>query len=270
MQLGYTWNSAPIDGIYILRSIPAIGRKLYFPLNININVAPTLIQNNAQAVLDYLKITDFNRHFSSSILKILIEDLRTLHAERINIYYNLVVVQAGDIVMAIQSNLSKHKVVKVSYSARDPYQIIRHTGFVSYYVQKLQKPDSPELKFMAYALYPLPPSLKPYDPIDTTDTRYLNHTHLPLANPLKKALHIELYNEKWFTKPIPTSAPPITYNHDTLKLSKDTSFTFPSVSNLHKETHTCPPKPLLETEDYSFPPPPLSPSPLLPLYYIIH
>ena len=49
---------------------------------------------------------------------------------------------------------------------------------------------------MAHDLYPLPPSLKPFEPIDSTDTRYLNHTHAPLVNPLKRALHIELYNEK--------------------------------------------------------------------------
>ena len=64
---GYAWNSAPIDGTDILRSIPAIGRKLHFPLDINLNAAPKIIQNNAQAVLDYLKLADTNRHFSSPI-----------------------------------------------------------------------------------------------------------------------------------------------------------------------------------------------------------
>jgi len=51
---------------------------------------------------------------------------------------------------------------------------------------------------MAYDLYPLPPSLKSCEPVDTIDTRYLNQFHTPITNPLKKALHIELYNEKWF------------------------------------------------------------------------
>ena len=64
---GYTWNSAPIDGTDILRTIPVIGRELHFPLDINLNAAPKLIQNNAKAVLDYLILTDANRHFSSSI-----------------------------------------------------------------------------------------------------------------------------------------------------------------------------------------------------------
>ena len=88
------------------------------------NAAPKLIQNNAQAVLDYLKLTDTNRHFSFSILKILIEDRRTAHAKRINNSRNLVVLQDGDIIMArtaIQSNLAKNKVAKLSYSVRSPY-----------------------------------------------------------------------------------------------------------------------------------------------------
>ena len=103
----------------------------------------------------------------------LIEDRRTAHIERINNSRNFVAFQAGDIVMdqtAIQSNLAKNKVAKLSYYVRGPYQIVRHTGFESYYVRKLNKPDSPEFKFMVYDLYPLPPSLKPCEPVDTTDS----------------------------------------------------------------------------------------------------
>ena len=87
---------------------------------------------------------------------------------------------------AIQSDLSKHKVAKLSYSVRGPYQILRNKGLGSYFVRKLNKPDSPELKSMAHDLYTLPPSLKPRKPIDSTDTRYLNHIHASLVNSLKK------------------------------------------------------------------------------------
>ena len=74
----------------------------------------------------------------------------------------------------IQSDPSKNKVAKLSYSVRGPFQIIRKTGLGSHFVRKLHKPDSPELKLMAHDLYPLPPSLKPCEPVDSTDTRYLN------------------------------------------------------------------------------------------------
>ena len=62
--------------------------------------------------------------------------------------------------------------------------------------------------------------------------------------------------KKWFTKPIPTSVPPITYNNDTLQLSEDSNLTFLSVSDLLKEKNTCPQKRLLEKEDYSLSPTP--------------
>ena len=186
----------------------------------------------------------------------LIEDCRTAHAECINNTKTLVILKAGDIVMArtaIQSDLSKNKVAKLSYSVRGSYQILR------YFVRKLNKYDSPNLKFMAHILYPLPPSLIPCEPIDSTDTRYLNQTYAPLVNPLKKALHVEMYNEKWFNKPIPTTDSPITYTYDTLKFPDKSPLPFPSVLELHKETNTCSPKLLLAIEDYSLPP---LPSPL--------
>ena len=97
---------------------------------------------------------------------------------------------------AIQSNKQKEKVAKLCYAVRRSYQIIRTTSNGNYFVRKLHRSDSPELKFMAYDLYPLPQSLKPCETIDSIDTRYINQSHTPIANPLKKALHIELYNEK--------------------------------------------------------------------------
>ena len=146
----------------------------------------------------------------------------------------------------IQNNKQKGKVAKLCYAVRGPYQIIRITGHGSYFVRKLHRPDSPELKFMAYDLYPFPPSLKPCEPVDTRDTRYLNPSQTPISNPLKKALHIELYNEKWFDKPLYTSIPPFRYHHRTLDVSTKFLSPFPTVVELHNDTNTCPPTPLVE------------------------
>ena len=142
---------------------------------------------------------------------------------------------------AIQSNNQKVKVAKLCYAVRGPYQIIRTTGHGSYFEQKLHRPDSLELKCMAYDLYPLPPSLKPCEPVDTTNTRYLNQSHSLFTNPLKKLLDIELYNEKWFDKPLKTSIPPFLYKHRALKLSTESLSPFPSVVELHNGANTCPP-----------------------------
>ena len=123
--------------------------------------------------MGYLNFTNSHHHFTSSTLKILIEYRRTAHAERINNTKNLVILKAGDIVKvrtAIQSDLFKNKVAKLSYSVRGPYQILRNTGLGSYFVRKLNKPDRPELNSMAHDLYLLLPSLKPCKSIDSTDT----------------------------------------------------------------------------------------------------
>ena len=50
---GYAWNSAPIDDTDILRSIPAIGRELHFPLDVNLNALSKLAHNSGQAALDF-------------------------------------------------------------------------------------------------------------------------------------------------------------------------------------------------------------------------
>ena len=91
---------------------------------------------------------------------------------------------------------------------------------------------------MAYDLYPLPLSLKPCESIETIDKRYLNQSYTPVANPLKKALHIELYNEKWFKNPLQTSIPSFRYHHRTLDVSTKYFSPFPTVVDLHHDTNT--------------------------------
>ena len=97
---GYAWNSSPIDGTDILRSVSAIGRELRFPLDVDISTLPELVTNNADSVIYYLHLTDTNRHFVTAILNILIEHRRDTHAERINHSRNIVSIQPGDLVMA--------------------------------------------------------------------------------------------------------------------------------------------------------------------------
>ena len=99
--------------------------------------------------MDYLKLTDSSRHFSSSILKILIEDRRTAHAEHINNNCNVIFLEPDDIVMArtaIQRDKQKEKVAKLCYAVKGPCQIIRTTGHGGYFVRKLYTPDIPKIE----------------------------------------------------------------------------------------------------------------------------
>ena len=100
-----------------MRSISAIRRKFPFPTVFDLPALLQLTKNNAQAVINYLHLTESNRHFSSALLKILIEDLRRDNTERINNNRNIVLLVSGDIFMVrtiIQSDASKNKFAKLN------------------------------------------------------------------------------------------------------------------------------------------------------------
>ena len=129
-----------------------IRRELRFSLEVDISALPTLVTNNANSVISYLCLTDTNRHFAAAILKILIEDRRDTHAERINNNIHIVSMRPGDLVMVqttVQSDKIKDEVAKLSYAVRAPFHIIRSTDRGGYIVRKLNKSDSPELNFMS-------------------------------------------------------------------------------------------------------------------------
>ena len=152
---------------------------------------PPIFPNNADSVVSYLRLTNSNRYFASVILKVLVQDRRGVHTERINTNKNIVTMLPGDLVMdrtIVQSDETNNEIAKLFYAVRGPFQIIRDTGRGSYIVRELNRPDSPEFKFMSEDLYILPPSLKPCESMDGSDTRYLNQSHAPIVNPLKKPL----------------------------------------------------------------------------------
>ena len=121
---GYAWNSSPIDGTDTLCSVPALGRELRFPFDVDISALLPLVSNNADSVVSYLRLTDSNCHFATAILKILIEDRRTAYVERINNNRNTFSMRPGDLVMdrtAVQSDKRKYKVAKLNYADRGPF-----------------------------------------------------------------------------------------------------------------------------------------------------
>ena len=181
-------NSSPIDGTDILRSVPTIGRKLYFHHDINLSALPLIVYYNPESVISYLHLAEPNHFFASKTLKILVEDRKTAHAERIKNNRNIVTMHHGDLVIvltAIQSVKDKDKVAKLSFAVRVPFQSVRGIGYGSYKARKTNRPDCPDLKFMSKDLYILPPSLRSCEQIVSCDVPYLNQSHAPFVNPLK-------------------------------------------------------------------------------------
>ena len=87
-EVSYEWNSVPINGTDTLWST-------LFTIDINIHVFPKITQKNSQIILDYLKRTNSFYYFSSTILKVLIED----HVDLVNNNKSLINLKLGNIVM---------------------------------------------------------------------------------------------------------------------------------------------------------------------------
>ena len=64
----YVWDSALIDGTKIIYIMPIIGRKLRFPLNVNLIPLPILSRNQSDSVVEYLCLADSSKIFATSIL----------------------------------------------------------------------------------------------------------------------------------------------------------------------------------------------------------
>ena len=193
------------------------------------------MSNNAELVVSYLRHIDSNHHFASAILKILVEDRRTAHTERINYSRNIVTMYPGDIIIArtaIQSDKATDKLAKLCYTVRGSFQIVIGTNRGNYIVRKSNKTVSPKFKFISEELYIFPSSLKPCEPVENSDTRYLNQSFASIVNLLKKSLNIKLYNKKWFRAPPKSVPPPFNHDYATLSFPSLVPTPFPNLSEL--------------------------------------
>ena len=206
----YAWNSSVIDGTDIIRSVAAVGREFKFPLDLILSAPPQPVDADVSAVHNYLRLAQNQSKFSTEILKILIEDRRSYHRERMNQSRNQKLFQLGDIVMvrvSVQSKAAEDRVAKLSYRLRGPYEITSVSGHGAYNVRKLGMPDGAELTYHAENISLLPPVLRPVEPLDGPDLRYMNAHHPPIPHPLKDAFNIKLYNETWFSTPLHSEPP---------------------------------------------------------------
>ena len=210
LTTAYAWNASPIDGTDILRSVPAIGRELRFPLDIHESEMPSPITDVTRSVVDYIQYLGRDVSYARGLLSWLVADRREAHRERANSKKKPIVYRVGDIVMgrvAVQSSREKGVIQKLVYQSRGPYVIERVTGYDTYYVRRYGKPQSALQKFMSSDLFLLPPQILPCEHVDTPSLRYLNSDFAPLRHPFSKNFDIESYNTSWFDDQ-PISRPP--------------------------------------------------------------
>ena len=66
MATAYAWNASPIDGTDIIRSVPAIGRELRYPIDVSLSPVPDIIDNPSESVATYLRYLQRCSFFSST------------------------------------------------------------------------------------------------------------------------------------------------------------------------------------------------------------
>jgi hypothetical protein len=120
----FAWNSAPIDGTDIVRSVPAVGWEFKFPFNFEYVQSPTISEHKASAIHEYLTLAGNNGRFSGEIIKLLLEEKHMIQREKINegrrvIQYNVNVVVT--VRVQVQSDASRGRVTKMMYKSKGPF-----------------------------------------------------------------------------------------------------------------------------------------------------
>jgi hypothetical protein len=188
------WNSSPIDGTDIIRSVPAVGRPFRFPFDLSFAPAPTPISDQASDVHAFLRLAGPTAQFAKQMLRILTEEHRAIHRERANESRSTSIAFAvGNLVMAcvqVNGDASTGSVAKLSCRKHGPYKIIEATGSGAYLVRCHDSPTAPLLKQPTQALSLLPPALLPCAPIHTPNFRYISHSSSLLPHPLKSLFNI--------------------------------------------------------------------------------
>ena len=252
----YAWNSSPIDGTDIIRSIPAVGRPFWFPLDLaitNADIDPVIHQ--APAVVQYLLGVSSHVSFAQDILKLLVSDRRTARAEHVNSNRTPVTFDIGDLVLAqvqVQSHASHDSVAKLSYSIRGPFTIAARLQGGAYSLRKIGNPHGPLFKFPTEAIQPCPPGFLTCDPIDAPDLRYLNLDHIPTPNPLAKPFNLKLYNEVWFSHDVAPPPPKFDYtSQPDFLIDIPIDDRFPTMTELTTELPAIPSIPIEDTPTFA-------------------
>ena len=188
-MLLYAYNSAPVTGTDISRSLIMTGREFHFPIDYSTN-EHTNLTFGVESIQNFAKEQEKILSCSREIFRTLIQETRAWHREYINSsrpdpkIYNI-----DDIVLArreVQSNASKGRVAKSSYKFTGPWKVIESLPGGSYKIQHTIKTDKEDKKHSSH-LSPLPKQLIPFPPLNGPDTSYQQLHKKYASNPFKAA-----------------------------------------------------------------------------------
>jgi len=184
----YAWNSAPVIGTDISRSMLVVGRDFQFPIDFSADEHHILTSNPAKTRAYAASQADLLT-YSREIAKELINQHRAWHREYINSRRSTPrLYDVGEIVFAkraVKSIASRGLVGKLMNAFTGPWAITEKLPGSSY---SLRHEISGQLgKRHAAHLSPYPRELRPFLPSDGADNRY-GQIYTPIeANPYKNA-----------------------------------------------------------------------------------
>jgi hypothetical protein len=219
----YAWNSAPVTGTDLSRSLVVTGREFRFPIeytpskHIDFNPSTRSVESFAQNQEQLLSK-------SRDVFKILIHEHRAMHREYVNSNRpDPLAFQVGDIVFAqrtVKSDKKKGRVAKIMIKHTGPWEIIQILDGSSYQIRHCRT-KAIDKKHAAH-LSPCPEQLIPFPPLSGPDNSYSQ-----IHKPIKKHPYMEIGIDEYE----PTSTLP-TAN---LVFINPSTFAFPSLEELNQE-----------------------------------
>ena len=227
LLLLYAWNSAPVPGTDISRSLVAVGREFSFPIDFSTDKHWELTSSPA-TVESYSRELAVRLSACREVAELLVAEQRAYHRELVNSRRpDQRIYAKGDIVFArraTKSDAKRGRVGKLMYQFTGPYEVLESLHGASYSIRHCitKRPD----KKHASDLSPYPSQLIPFQPVDGADSRY---------SQLHKSFTINPYIEagiKGFVPPQPFKA---STTSNFLMVGSIDDFHWPTLSELNDE-----------------------------------
>ena len=230
----YAYNSAPVTGTDISRSLIVTGREFHFPIDyasedhVNLTFNSSSVQNFATEQKKLLTC-------SREIFKVLITESRSWHREYINSQRpDPMIFNIGDIVLArreVKSSRKHGRVGKIAYKFIGPWKVTEKLHGGSYAIQHCIKSSRTDKKHASH-LTPLPDKLIPFPPLHGADTAYQQLHKKYKSNPFAEA-SIKGYEPS-------TPGTESGTNVANLIILENDDFHFPTFQEFNDELHTNP------------------------------
>jgi hypothetical protein len=190
LLLLYTWNSCPVPGTDISRSLIAVGCEFAFPIDYSSGKHWELTLSPS-TVVTYSKELATRLSACREVAELLLQEQRAYHRKLINTCRpNPRVYSIGDIIFARRavksSSAANEQVDKLQYAFTGPWVIKAQLKGASYELEHCEVAGKREKKHAA-DLSPYPVELIPFHPVDGANSRY-GQLYKPIRlHPFKEA-----------------------------------------------------------------------------------